>query len=413
MPKPDSAGPGSKVGVQAVTKNDYLFLASLLSGRDSMQRVSKKEPRGETLRACGEMYENREYVAAYEGFKPVYDKIVADMQRVLARNLDFEANKVAKERQIAVSAARENVQKIKTHAQTTIDQVERLRRDLEQKPLVRLYLKKGGGATAAVTPATEESIATVVSSANETRLDANAAPPSEILSGNERYTKAPFVPPEKGALYSVQDKEKGERIIRVIGKSPDGTLIQVETLKDGQPSKRPSQLTVESLARQAAKGWCYLLLPVAQTELARPAGGEPAEAEAAGNAIMRLDIQNFGRCCADINRANIKFDTQLIKDVGDGPFRAGQYEQAFLTFEQYAMSFSSAVTASRQKIAEGRRALNAEKGNLSGKEIQERTAAFIRQEQLIQTAEREFSKILEGLRTYLRANAQSPRLSTS
>jgi hypothetical protein len=119
--------------------------------------------------------------------------------------------------------------------------------------------------------------------------------------------------------------------------------------------------------------------------------------------MMRLDIQNFGRCCADIARANIKYDTQLIKDVGDGPFRAGNYEQAFLTFEQIAVGFTSAVASSRQAIAAGRRALIAEKGTMSGKEIEERKAAFIRNEQLIHTAEREFSTILEGLRTYLRA----------
>jgi hypothetical protein len=118
---------------------------------------------------------------------------------------------------------------------------------------------------------------------------------------------------------------------------------------------------------------------------------------------MRLDIQNFGRCCADIARANIRFDIQSIKDVGDGPFRAGNYEQAFLVFEQLAVGFSSAVANSQRAITDGRRALTAEKGNLSGKEIQERTAAFIRSEQLIQRAEREFSTILEGLRMYLRA----------
>jgi hypothetical protein len=410
MPKPNSA---NDAGKPAVTKNDYLFLSSLLAGRDSMQRVGKKEPRGRILRTCGEMYESRDYVAAYESFKPVYEKIVADMERVLARNLDFEANELAKERRIPVAAARDNVQKLKMHAQQTIDQLQRLRRDLESKPLVRLYLKKGGSAAAAAPPATEEPCATEVNSANETRLEANTDLSIDVASGNVRYKKASYVPPEKGALYCVLDKEKGERIIRVIGKSPDGTLIQVETLKDGQPSKRPIQLTVESLARQAARGWCSLLLPVAETDEAGTAGSKPAAAEASGNSIMRLDIQNFGRCCADINRANIKFDTQLIKDVGDGPFRAGQYEQAFLTFEQFAMSFTSAVASSRQKIAEGRRALNAEKGNLSGKEIQERTAAFIRNEQLIHTAEREFSKILEGLRTYLRASVQSPRLSTS
>jgi hypothetical protein len=119
--------------------------------------------------------------------------------------------------------------------------------------------------------------------------------------------------------------------------------------------------------------------------------------------MMRIDSQNFGRCCADIVRANLNFSTQLIKDVGDGPFRAGKYEQAFLNFEQLAIGFNSAVGASRREIAEGRRQLTAEKGNLSGKEIQERTAAYIRHEQLIHTAEREFSTILEGLRMYLRA----------
>jgi hypothetical protein len=413
MSKPNSASPASKIGVQAVTKNDYLFLASLLSGRESLQRVGKKEPRGAVLRTCSEMYENREYVAAYESFKPAYEKIVADMQRILARNVDYEANKVAKERQVPLAAAREHVQKIKAHAQETIDQVERLRRDLESKPLVRMHIKKGGSASVVAVPAAELSAPTTLASSNETRVDADPLPSTDVVSGDQHFEKAPYVPPEIGALYSVRDKEQGERIIRVIGKSPDGAQIQVETLKDGEPSKRPSQLTVESLARQAARGWCSLLLPGAGTEEARAAGGEPATAEVAGNALMRLDIQNFGRCCADINRASIKFDTQLIKDVGDGPFRAGNYEQAFLTFEQFAMSFTSAVASSRQKIAEGRRALNAEKGNLSGKEIQERTAAFIRHEQLIHTAEREFSKILEGLRTYLRANAQSPRLSTS
>jgi hypothetical protein len=226
--------------------------------------------------------------------------------------------------------------------------------------------------------------------------------PFEVVSGDRRYRKAPYSPPEKETLYSVRDKARGERIIRVIGKSPDGTLVQVETLEDGKASNRPIQLTVHSLARQAAKGWCSLLLPVTENEEAPAAESQPEDSNTA-NVTMRLDIQNFGRCCADIVRAGIKFDTQLIKDVGDGPFRAGHYEQAFLTFEQSAVGFTSAVTSSRRAIADGRRALTAEKGKLSGKEIQERNTAFIRSEQLIHTAEREFSKILEGLRMYLRS----------
>ena len=49
--------------------------------------------------------------------------------------------------------------------------------------------------------------------------------------------------------------------------------------------------------------------------------------------------------------------------------------------------------------------LSAEKYKLSGKEILERTAAFVRSENLIHTAEREFSTILEGLRMYLRVHS--------
>jgi hypothetical protein len=412
MPQPPPSQKGIPAASKPVTTDDYRFLASLLEGR-GLQRIQKKDPSGQALRAAGQMYDDREYAAAYDCFKPVYDKIAADMQRVLTRNLEFEANKLAKERQMPLTAAKENVQKMKAYAQQVIDQLDRLLRDLESKPLVRMHLKKRDRAVPADTPTDEESPATVVSSTNETRVDAAAPPPSEILSGGRRYVKAPYAPPETGALYCVRDKVKGDRIIRIIGKRPDGAVVQVEVIRDGVPSKHPIDLAVDALASQAAKGWCSLLLRIDEKHEARGTAVQPSDSEASPNAIMRLDIQNFGRCCADINRANIKFDTQQIRDVGDGPFRAGHYEQAFLTFEQFAVGFTSAVAGSRRSIADGRRALNAEKGNLSGKEIQERTAAFVRHEQLINTAEREFSKILEGLRTYLRAKIQSPRLSTS
>ena len=290
---------------------------------------------------------------------------------------------------------------MRAHAQQIIDEFDRLRRDLENKPLVRAHLKKGGSAIAAKSPPVEEATPTILNTTNETQLDANSPSPSEVAIGDKRYKKAPYSPPEVGALYAVRDKAGAERIIRVLGKSPDGTQVQVETLDARNRSTKPIQLAADALARQAAKGWCSSLLAV--TDSGESTASPPAPANPHLNVTMRLDIQNFGRCCADIARANIKFDTQLIKDVGDGPFRAGNYEQAFLTFEQLAVGYTSAVSTSRRAIADGRRALTAEKGNLSGKEIQERTAAFIRTEQLIQTAEREFSTILEGLRMYLRA----------
>ena len=54
------------------------------------------------------------------------------------------------------------------------------------------------------------------------------------MSGDSRYVKAPYAPPEKGFLYSVRDKAKGERIIRVIAISSDGGQIQVEILEEGK-----------------------------------------------------------------------------------------------------------------------------------------------------------------------------------
>jgi hypothetical protein len=400
MPQPS---PGNKVGVQAVTKNDFLALATLLTGRDSIQRVQKKDPHSEAVRTTAQMYGNREYVAAYECFKPVYDKVVADMQRVLARNLEFEANKVATQQRMPLAAAKEHVQKMKVYAQQLTDQFDRLRQDLENKPLVRAYLKKGGGALGAAA-VEEEAPPTTVASANETRIDSDPSLPVEIVCGNTRYRKAPYRPPEKGSLYCVRDKASGERIIRVIATSPDCARVQVEILEGAKHSKPPVELSIESLARQAAKGWCSSLVPITEDVETLAAESRPIASETeSANATMRLDIQNFSRCCADIVRANIKFDTQLIKDVGDGPFRYGDYEQAFRTFEQFAVGFTSAVAGSRREIADGRRALTAEKGKLSGKEIQERTAAFVRSEQLINTAERSFATILEGLRMYLRA----------
>jgi hypothetical protein len=223
------------------------------------------------------------------------------------------------------------------------------------------------------------------------------------MSGSQNYRKVPYSPPEKDRLYSVRDKTRGERIIRVIETSPDGTMVQVETLDEGKPSKHPIELAVDSLARQAAKGWCSSLVPIAEGEETSANPSDETASDSAANPAMRLDIQNFSRCCADIVRANVKFDTQLIKDIADGPFRAGNYDQAFITFEQIAVGFTSAVAASRRAIADGRRALMAQKGKLSGKEIEERKAAFVRSEQLINTAERSFATILEGLRMYLRS----------
>jgi hypothetical protein len=392
-----------KSNVQAATKKDYVSLASLLEGRENVQRVQKKDPHGEALRTSGELYANREYVSAYECLKPAYDKVVADMRRVLARNMDFEANKVATQQRTSLAVAKENVKAMKAHAQQVIDQFDRLLQDLESKALVRVFLKKRESVVDAITSPTNEPSLVSPPRIDKAQLEPSGAPPSEVVSGGLRFRTEAYSPPEVGTMYSVRDKTGGERIVQVTETSDDGASVQVVVIEDGKSSMQPIQITVDSLARQAARGWCSVLVPIAEKVGAATADDQPTASNSEVNVMMRLDSQNFGRCCADIVRANIRFNTQLIKDVGDGPFRAGNYEQAFLTFEQLAVGFNSAVASSRRAIADGRRLLTAEKGKLSSKEIQERTAAFIRSEQLIHTAEREFSTILEGLRMYLRA----------
>jgi hypothetical protein len=126
---------------------------------------------------------------------------------------------------------------------------------------------------------------------------------------------------------------------------------------------------------------------------------------------MGLDTQHFHRCCAEIARANIQFDSHVIRDVGEGPFRAGDYEQAFQKFEQVAMMFSSAVANSRRAIADGRRDLAASKSKLNGREIQERTAGYARGEQLINIAARDVTTILEGLRQCVQARQANANAS--
>src|SRR5215813_4116043 len=129
MPQPNP-GNKTKVGTGPVTKNDYLSAASFLLGSDSTQRVSaKKDPNGEAVRATADLYGNREYVEAYERFKPAYENVMANMQRVLARNIEFEANKVARQQQLSLPAAKERVQRIRTHAQEVIDHFDRLFQD--------------------------------------------------------------------------------------------------------------------------------------------------------------------------------------------------------------------------------------------------------------------------------------------
>jgi hypothetical protein len=416
MPQSSSSNQTAKSGSPTVTKNDYLSLAAFLQGSDSVQRVSKRDPNGEPVRTAADLYGNREYVPAYECFKPAYEKVVGDMQRVLARNIEFEANKLAQKQRVPIAAAKERVQNIRAHAQQVIDQFDRLMRDLEGKPLVRAHIKKGGTTAAAVESAVVESAVvepsvvepppTTLGSTSETLVEVSVPRPVEIVSGGNRYLKTAYAPPEKNCLYSVRDKAKGERIIRVIAINDNGALIQVEILEDGKQPKPPVQLTVDSLARQAAKGWCSLLVPVAEQKKIVPGASKEANSHFRF-VTMRLDSQNFSRCCGDIVRANLKFSTQAIKDVQDGPFRAGNYEQAFLVFEQLAVQFNSAVANSRRAISDARRMLSAEKGRLSGKEIVERTAALVRSENLIHTAEREFSTILEGLRMYLRVQAAS------
>jgi hypothetical protein len=236
---------------------------------------------------------------------------------------------------------------------------------------------------------------------------------TEIASGDILFKKEPYALPEPGCMYSVRDKRKGERVVRVVDVSEDHREVQVEVLKDGHAATEPVPVAVDALNRQAEKGWCSRLKPVDSHEEAPDVESQPAASNPTSTAEMRLDTQHFHRCCAEIVRANIRFDTHVIREIGDGAFRAGNYEQAFQKFEQISIMFTTAVANSRRAIADGRRDLAAAKLKLSGREFQERTAGYARNEQLINTAEREFSKILEGLRLCVQAQQVNTNASPS
>lgn len=409
MAQPSSIQQGAPSSVKGITKDSFVALANLLEGNTRNPFARKKNPQAEALREAGDLYQQMKFVAAYQVFKAAHEKVVSDMQRVVARNADFEANKLVKEQKKTLAAAKETVVKLKAYAQQVIDQFDFMLKDLENKRIVREYIENGGSDDITENER-DEAAETNLSRAGETHVESKVAKPEVMMIGHQGYQKAPYAPPKQGAIYSVRDKTRGERVIRVVGASDDGSEVEVEVVEEGKASKRPIQLAVESLVRQAEKGWCSLLLPIVEERAETAAVKSKSKTVDVADLHMRLDIQNFGRCCGDIVRANIPFETQLIKDIGDGPFRSGNYEQAFTSFEQCAMKFNAAVASSRREIAQGRQALNAQKTKVSGKEIQEKTAAFVRSEQLIHTAEREFSTILEGLRMYLRAQQDASKV---
>ena len=191
----------------------------------------KRDPNGEAVRTAGELYENREYVAAYESFKPAYDKVVADMQRVLARNIEFAANELAQKLRKPLAAAKENVQNMqgaRTAGDRPIRKATARPGSQAARPALHKKRRKGRGCR---TPR-QKKHRPPRSTAPMKRDWAPATPASlEIVSGDKRYKKAHYAPPERGTVYLVRDKAKGERIIRVISTSPDGTHVKSNSRK--------------------------------------------------------------------------------------------------------------------------------------------------------------------------------------
>src|SRR4051812_38455625 len=98
---------------------------------------------------------------------------------------------------------------------------------------------------------------------SDTPIDANKSETNDVVSGTAHYRKCPYAPPQQGMLYSVRDKSGADRIVQVVARSDDGLMLQVATVENGKLASEPLQLPAEALARQAAKGWCGVLIPIA------------------------------------------------------------------------------------------------------------------------------------------------------
>jgi hypothetical protein len=63
LPQPKPGQNAAKSAALSVSTKEYLSLANFIQGKD---RVYKKDPHAEAVRTAGEMYDNREFVAASE-----------------------------------------------------------------------------------------------------------------------------------------------------------------------------------------------------------------------------------------------------------------------------------------------------------------------------------------------------------
>src|SRR4051794_99661 len=92
--------------------------------------------------------------------------------------------------------------------------------------------------------------------------ESNESSSEEVTAGTKRYRKVTYTAPEAGMELLVRDKSGAKRIVQVTAICHDGLTIEVVTVEDGKPSEQSVRLAVESIARQAAKGWCSRLLPL-------------------------------------------------------------------------------------------------------------------------------------------------------
>jgi len=134
--------PENITAAQAVTKKDYLSLAAVFAERELFQQIHKEHSLGCALRAAAVQYEQRDYVSAYELFKPVYNRVMADVQRTLARDPNLEAAKLAKQRRHTLAVSKEKVRRSRANAQQLKDRFERLFQDLLSKSPVQAHINK-------------------------------------------------------------------------------------------------------------------------------------------------------------------------------------------------------------------------------------------------------------------------------
>ncbi len=204
-------------------------------------------------------------------------------------------------------------------------------------------------------------------------------------------------------LYFLRTKEQ-TYLVQVTQSVPDAAEISVRVALSGQQMKPLSrQRFLEMGKRQSL----VRLVPRTENseddeqaghileEIVTDSSDESRETEV-------LDVASFSQLLDAAHRSGLVVNADLISQVRDREFRRKDYQKAFQIIETLFGKFSAAATQRDQRLRREDMDIASGKVRMSPKELMEKRARDIAQNQLVDRARNRFLRVLEGLRVLMR-----------